>query len=74
MFMLYVLDGLEETIIGDPEADQALAEFDFLAEENKSDISDNDLQNKDQGRMLLIYKLQLFVNVLFTKKSDNLSS
>ena len=51
MFVFYVLDGLEETIIGDPEADQALAKFDFLAEENKSDISDNDLQNKEQGMM-----------------------
>ena len=43
-------DGFEETAIGDPETDQALAEFDFLADENKSDISDNDAQSKEQGR------------------------
>ena len=42
-------DGFEETAIGDPETDQALAEFDFLADENKSDISDNDAQSKEQG-------------------------
>ena len=41
-------DGFEETAIGDPETDQALAEFDFL-DENKSDISDNDAQSKEQG-------------------------
>jgi hypothetical protein len=44
-------DGFDETVIGDPETDQALAEFDFLADENKSDISDNDSQNKEQGRV-----------------------
>jgi hypothetical protein len=42
-------DDFDETVIGDPETDQALAEFDFLADENKSDISDNDSQNKEQG-------------------------
>ena len=43
------LDGFDETVIGDPETDQALAEFDFLADENKSDISDSDSQSKEQG-------------------------
>ncbi|CAB4022537.1 Hypothetical predicted protein, partial [Paramuricea clavata] len=41
-------DDFDETVIGDPETDQVLAEFDFLADENKSDISDNDSQNKEQ--------------------------
>lgn len=53
MYVLLYTDGFEDTIIGDPEADQALAEFDFLADENKSDISDIDVQSKepvkDQG-------------------------
>ncbi|XP_028398527.1 striatin-like isoform X2 [Dendronephthya gigantea] len=40
-------DGFEETVIGDPETDQVLAEFDFLADENKSDVSDNDSLSKE---------------------------
>ena len=54
-------DGFEETVIGDPETDQALAEFDFLADESKSDISDSDSQNKEQGKKnnALIYLSKL---------------
>lgn len=47
MYILLYTDGFEDTIIGDPEADQVLAEFDFLADENKSDISDVDVQSKE---------------------------
>lgn len=39
-------DGLDETIVGDPETDKALAEFDFLADETKPEISENDTQTR----------------------------
>lgn len=42
------VDGFDETMICDPEADQALAEFDFLAEENKADMQ-NGTPIKEQG-------------------------
>lgn len=34
-------------MIGDPETEQVLAEFDFLVDENKSDVSDNDSLSKE---------------------------
>lgn len=40
------IDSLDETIVGDPETDKALAEFDFLADETKPEVSENDTQTK----------------------------
>lgn len=40
-------DGFDETAIGDPEADKALAEFDFLADETKTENAENDVQPKE---------------------------
>ena len=41
-----LIDGSDDTVTGDPETDKALAEFDFLADESKPELSDNDTPSR----------------------------